>query len=153
MYVTLAGSSQISVIDTVALQEHDVVPDDPDEMSSLGTQGIALPPGANPFDLTLDPDGKLLFVSDYTSANIYVIDVDPFSSRFHEVIQILSFETGGEQLAPLGLRGLAVSADGERLYVTAPKRDLFRSGAGGPGLILTADILTLDERRLSLIHI
>ncbi len=97
--------------------------------------------------MTVDPDGRYLFVTDEGSPNLYVIDIDPFSSTFHQVIQTLVFASPGEKLAPQGLRGVAVSTDSKQLFVAAPGQDLFRTDSGEPGRILVASLLSLAERR------
>ncbi len=156
LYVTNSAQGSISVIDAVALQEIDTVPDvvtdvvegeqviDPD---TEGNQGIPLPIGAKPFDLTVDPDGRFVLVTDRGHGSVYVIDIDPFSRTFHTVIQTLSLEGTVGNLTPLGLRGIAVSADRKQVYIAAPTADLFRGDAGGPGRILVASLLTIPERR------
>ena len=154
LYVSYSNASQISVIDAVGLQEVDIVPDrienGEEVKETIGTQGIQLPVGARPFDLATDNDGRYLFVSDEGSPTLYVIDIDPFSPTYHEVIQSLTFKDGGQNLAPLGLRGVAVSTDRSQVYVAAPGVDLFRPRSGQPGRVLVADLLSLNERRRTL---
>ncbi len=151
LYVTYSSSSFISVIDAVGFQEIDTVPDDltgtPPDPNTIGTQGIMLPVGAKPFDLTVDNDGLFLFVTDELKPNLYVIDIDPFSPNFHKVVQTLTFDGSGEEIAPLGLRGVVASTDRKSVFVAAPGRDLFRPDSGQPGRILVAQLLSTEERR------
>ncbi len=122
-YVTLSDEAGILVLDAVALQLHDVMPDDGTNNPSLvGVQTIRLPDGAAVDRAVIDPQGRALFVPDRFRAAIYVIDINPTSNSFHKLIRTLTFRA---EDAPLGLRGIAVSSDGSRLYVAAPGVDLF----------------------------
>ncbi|TVS20372.1 MAG: hypothetical protein EA424_04310, partial [Planctomycetaceae bacterium] len=129
-YVTQRFGGAVSVIDTTTLQEIDTIPDDPDDPDSQGINPIQLPPGANPFWITVDPRGFYVYVSDDRQGVVYAIDTNPSSPDYHTV-KTLSFSgtfTGA------GLRGLDVSADGKRLYVAAPGQTLFSKPQGAPEL-------------------
>ncbi|HND52087.1 MAG TPA: YncE family protein, partial [Pirellulaceae bacterium] len=150
VYATLDGANRIAVIDAVALQEVDVKPDEtalptdsPQEtarkQATHGLQEIELPTGARPFQAVIDAAGKRLYVTDSVAGMVYVVDVDPFSPKFHQLVQRISLgsDMWGEAIAPLGLRGAAISADGQRLYVLAPVRTLFGAYSGEQGRIAT----------------
>ena len=134
-YVTLEGAGGIAVIDAMALHEVDMVPDDAADPDTLGVQHIELPNGAVPFDLAADSEGNYLYVSDSVSGTVYVIDINPFSGRYNELVRTVAV-----QPAPLGLRGLAVSPDQRRLYVTAPGRTIRGAYAAEYGHILIVNI-------------
>ena len=152
-YVALWSSSAIAVIDTLVLQEVDVDPSTP------ALDRISLPAGAAPFWLATDPDGRYLYVSDEASHNktglVYVVDINPFQeagttsgsasgSRFHQHVGTIEV---GRALA--GLRGLAVSASGKRLYVAAPGQTLFGAARNSdqPGSLHIVDLEKIDPAK------
>ena len=135
-YVTLQASGGIAVIDTVGWHEVDLVPDDPDDPETVGVQHIELPAGAKPFAIVVDRAGRYAYVTDELDGVLYVIDIDPFSPDFNRHVQTIVFETGTWDPAPLGLRGLALSADQKRLYVAAPGRTLMGAYGAEVGYLL-----------------
>ena len=154
VYVTLERSAAVAVVDAIALHQIDVIQDEeindddtPAERErkrkTLGVQAIELPEGARPFDMTVDPRGRYLFVSDFHRNAVYVIDADPFSSKYHTVIQTFALPTfpgGPADLAPVGLRGMAVSDNGRRLSIATPVRDLFRGAGSRNGYVVNVQI-------------
>ena len=127
-YVPLQTGAGVAVVDAVALQQIDADP------KKSGTQIIPLPPGAQPFDAVAEKTGRYLYVSDSNDSLVYVIDIDPFSSTYNQRVNTLRVAP-----APLGLRGLALSADQQRLYVTAPGETLFGRYAAKNGNLLVVD--------------
>ncbi|MGE4182848.1 MAG: Ig-like domain-containing protein, partial [Limisphaerales bacterium] len=128
LYVALNGGSGIAVIDTVALQEVDADP------NTFGVQHIRLPLGSRPFDLVAESNSRYLYVSDESSNTVFVIDIDPFSSEFHQHVRSIPLGP-----APLGLRGIALNADESRVFITAPGRTLFGAFGAENGAILFVD--------------
>ena len=120
-YVTLSGQHAVAVVDTLAMQQVDANIDTPE------VDQIELPASASPHWITLDANGRYAYVGDENGYNdasgslkgrIYVIDIDPKSERFHELVETIEVDAAG-----FGLRELKVSADGKRLYAAAPNRD------------------------------
>jgi DNA-binding beta-propeller fold protein YncE len=130
-YSALRFDGTIGVIDAQTLQEVDIDPATP------LVDHITLQPGAVPFWLAIDPANKRLYASDEVTGVIHIVDIDPVSATFHQ--QIGTIAVGP---APSGLRGMAINADGTRLYVAAPDRVLFGSGGGNEGKILIVDLKT-----------
>ncbi len=151
VYVTLERTGEVSVIDAIALQEADVKSDDDPRLAGEDTRGvqpIKLPIGASPFDAAVDPQGHFLFVSDRRSPNVYVIDINPYSPTFHEVVETVALPS---RLVPIGLRGLAVDITGDALMVTAPASTIF-APATQPGHVLRVDLSplrTANTRKLT----
>ncbi|MEM6469657.1 MAG: DUF6531 domain-containing protein [Planctomycetota bacterium] len=130
-YVSYIDGSQVGVVDMVAAQLHDLTPDDQTQAETLGIQSIELDPAGTlsanasaPGYLAMDPSGRYLFVADFIRPIIHVIDVDPFSPSFHQVLGRLRVDNPS-LLTPIGLRGSAVTADGRSLVVASPNRNLF----------------------------
>ncbi len=129
-YVTRRHAGDVVLVDALALQEIDVDPSTP------RIDRIALPDGAFPFGIAIDPRGEFAYVSDGRQGLVYVLDVNPSSPTFHRVRATIRVEP-----APQGLIDLTLDADGKRLYVTAPGR---RTGGTftspqAPGSILVID--------------
>ena len=120
-YVALQHLGRIAVIDALTLREVD------NDLLLEGTQQIQLPP-ASPFWVVADPAGRFLYVSDQSAepgtniGRVYVIDIDPTSKGFHTLVNMIQVDP-----APLGLRGLDITPDGQKLYVAAPGTELFTS--------------------------
>ncbi len=130
LYATLAGTSAVGIFDAVTFQPMDANP------TTAGLDAIQLPAGAAPFWVAVGSANDFLFVSDERAGQVYVIDIRVGSSTYHEVVQ-----TAAAAPAPSGLRGLAVDADGKRLYVAAPDSVMFGTGGRSrPGRILVFDI-------------
>ncbi|MDE3034800.1 MAG: beta-propeller fold lactonase family protein, partial [Nitrospirota bacterium] len=128
-YVTLRQGSGIAVVDAQTLQEVDVNPS-----TAAFDHRIAMP-NAHPFWAVADKAGKYLYVSDANTNAIYVIDIQPGSATYHTKVSQIMLTS-----APNGLRGMDMSADGERLYVAAPGQ----GQAGGTGAHAVGKILVVD---------
>src|SRR5262249_28553996 len=111
-YVSLPNGAGISVTDAQALQKVDVVPSTP------AIDDIQIP-GSHPWFLAVAPSDKLLFAADggtfQGQGMVYVVDINPASQSYNHVINTIHVPS-----VPSGLRGVAVSADGSHLYLTAP---------------------------------
>ena len=142
-YVTLQRAGGVAVIDALSLREVDVDPDWP------GVQFIELPPGAAPYWIEASANNEFAYVSDFSASVIYVLDINPFSATYNEHVATIpvSIAPPGVRTAfapvgtpaPLGLRGLAISADTRRLYVAAPGKTLFHGDSGQTGYLLVVD--------------
>ncbi|MEO8428057.1 MAG: putative Ig domain-containing protein, partial [Verrucomicrobiota bacterium] len=137
-YVTFAGTNKIAVIDAIALQQIDV----DSRVTAPGIQSIALPPGAQLWDVAIERGGRYLYASDAVHGVIYVVNIDPLSTGYDR--EVLMVPVGP---APLGLRGLALNNDDSRLYVTAPGRTLFGQYGAATGRVFVIDtnVATRDK--------
>ncbi|AFZ10858.1 hypothetical protein Osc7112_6762 (plasmid) [Oscillatoria nigro-viridis PCC 7112] len=109
VYVILEESGRVALVDPMVLQQVDTKPDTP------GINPIDLPSGATPRSIAIDPRNQYAYISDRKLGNIYVLDIDPFSEEYHQVIQTISLSsvTGG-------LNEIAISSDGRKLFAAAP---------------------------------
>ena len=125
-YATLIGESSVAVVDMVAMQEVDAQPGNCNASCPDQVDEIKLPDGSQPFWIALDKAGKYAYVSDQAEyggpgdwqGRIYVIDIDPNSPTFNQKIHTIDVASACQ-----GLREIAVSEDGNQLYVAAPNRD------------------------------
>ena len=105
-YVTLENTHSIAVVDTLMLRQVDVNPET-EEMDM-----IVLPSGAAPRELIISPDDKFVYIADRAIGSVYVVDINPSSETFHELVETINLP--GDKL-----RKLAISADGKKLFVTS----------------------------------
>ncbi|MEG5111039.1 beta-propeller fold lactonase family protein, partial [Microcoleus sp. AT8-B6] len=110
-YVAMDRSGRIAVVDPMTRQQVDTQP------NTAGINPINLPSGAEPRSIVIDPRDQYAYIADgkIGSNSIYVLDINPFSSTYHQVTQTIPVGT-----APNGLRQIAISSDGKKLFVTAP---------------------------------
>lgn len=111
-YITLENAGSIALIDTISLQQVDVLPETEDVVET-----IALPTGAKPYDIIINSDDTYAYISDKQQGLIYVLDININSSTYHQVLQTISLST-----VNFGLRNLAINSDGTRLFATAPNK-------------------------------
>jgi hypothetical protein len=81
--------------------------------------------------------------------NIYVVDINPRSADFHKVVRTISlpwFQTED------GLRQIAISKDGHKLYVTAPNRKTFEPTSANESYIFVINIDPADRPENPLIN-
>jgi YD repeat-containing protein len=137
-YVTLGSSQSVAVIDAATFQELDTDPNTP------GVQPIPLrnASGASPFEIVIDHSDHYAYISDqakYTDGKgrVYVIDIDPRSSFYNKNVGTIVVDD-----APDGLRGLAISGDGESLYVAAPNSRI--AGLHVPQDLPVSHLLVVD---------
>jgi DNA/RNA endonuclease G (NUC1) len=111
VYVPLEASGRVALVDPITRQQVDTKPD------LAGINPIDLPSGASPRSIVLDSRDQYAYIADgKTGGNsIYVLDINPFSSKYHQVTQTITVGA-----APSGLRQMAISSDGKKLFVTAP---------------------------------
>jgi YD repeat-containing protein len=126
--------------------------------ASPRTKEIDLPLGALPYGIAIDPAGHYAYVADsrpylvdqhstdgktYVPSDqisqIYMIDINPASPTYNQVVNTIRLEFAqnavqvadpNKLIAPTGLRNVTVSADGLRLYVTAPNENPDPNGQG-----------------------
>ncbi len=138
-YVALRGAAGVAMIDAVGLHQVDI------DLDREGMNVIDLPDQASAYWLETDPAGEFLYVSDEVLGRVYQIDIQPGSAMYNQVVGTIEVP-----LTPFGLRGLAASASGKRLYVAAPGETLFGAGrrAGQQGYVHVVDISRPSDPRV-----
>ena len=111
VYVPLELSGRVALVDPITRQQIDTKAD------VAGLNPIELPSGAAPRSIVLDSRDQYAYIADGKAGgnSIYVLDINPFSSKYHQVTQTITVGA-----APSGLRQMAISGDGKKLFVTAP---------------------------------
>jgi hypothetical protein len=148
VYVALETGG-VAVIDAVARRIVDASPDDPiGKFIDRDPLGNVLPAFTT---LAVDPANALLYAAGRHS-QIYIIDIQPNSPNFDQVVGSIEL---GQDSAPVGVKGLAVSTDGRRLYGTAPRTTLTTIAASNirgwydegrePGTIIVVNVDPEDE--------
>ncbi len=83
------------------------------EASAPTVDDINLPNGASAGAISIDPGDNYACVTDSVRGSIYVLDVNPDSASYNVVVQTISVD------AKSGLRQIAISSDGHKLFATA----------------------------------
>ena len=98
--------------------------------------------------LAIDPMGQFLYAADHLG-KVYVIDIDPRSLSFHEVLPELeiTLDTRDEDESVRWINDLAIDSKGALLYLTLPETTLFGgrvnsflSGGRDPGHIFVLNV-------------
>ncbi|MCA9138461.1 MAG: hypothetical protein KDB00_16935, partial [Planctomycetales bacterium] len=129
--VYVVSSDSVSVIDTLTFQQIDVVP------GGL-TSSIRLPVGASPFRITTfetSPGRGYAYITDRYRGNIYVVDIDPLSPTYNELMSTIAVPDSAN-----GLTGIAIDHVTQRLFVAAPGGGLFRTQVAESGAIHIYDL-------------
>ncbi len=100
-----------------------------------GVNPIAWPDDSSPRSIVIDPTDSYAYIGDYNLGRIYVIDIDPSSPDSNQHVETIEFDS-----APDGLKKLAISSDGKRLFATTPC-----GGTSLVGQIMVANIDFLDR--------
>ena len=108
-YVPLEYTGRVAMVDLLARREVDVDAD----ASTTAVDDIILPPGASPGAISIDPWDNYAYITDSGKGSIYVLDVNPYSASYNQVVETISVE------ATSGLRQIAISSDGRKLFATA----------------------------------
>lgn len=110
-YVVMDRSGRVAVVDPMTRQQIDTQP------NTAGINSINLPSGSEPRSIVIDPRDRYAYIADgkIGSNSIYILDINPFSPTYHQITQTIPVGT-----APNGLRQIALSSDGKKLFVTAP---------------------------------
>ncbi|WP_372895479.1 putative Ig domain-containing protein, partial [Stieleria sp.] len=143
-YLRDSRQGNISVIDPIAQRK-------------IATIELSKTSGATPFDIEIDPAGKFAFVGDRNRAVLYIVDIDSNSKTFHQHIRTLPLQqpiqdadsdgesAGGSSLSiPVGVRGMAVTSDGETLLVTVPTQ--IRPKSSGDSNFSNGQLFLVDIR-------
>ncbi|NEP78129.1 MAG: hypothetical protein F6K39_08025 [Okeania sp. SIO3B3] len=107
VYVPLKFTGGVAVVDPMVLSQVDNLPDTPEEVDP-----IPLPDGAKPLDIALGLRDEYAYIADENQPKVYVLDIDPFSSTYHQVVQTIELDGTG------GSNRLKTNSDGRRLFVT-----------------------------------
>ncbi|HYU32388.1 MAG TPA: putative Ig domain-containing protein [Thermoanaerobaculia bacterium] len=140
-YVSLANNPGIAVVDALALQQVEPIP-------------LPNAKGARPFWVVADDLNQRIYVSDEIGypvngkyeGRIYVLDTNPSSDTYHKKIEAIAVQGN----AQYGLRGMALSSDGRRLYVAiagAEPRGILGGIVGSNGQIAIFDTDLEDRKR------
>ncbi|MBW4496375.1 MAG: DNA/RNA non-specific endonuclease [Oscillatoria princeps RMCB-10] len=108
VYVVLESTGRVALVDPIVLQQVDTQPDIPD------INPINLPAGAVPWSIAINSRNEYAYIADSARGNIYILDINPFSETYHQVVQTIAVNP-----ASSGLRKMAISSDGRKLFVTA----------------------------------
>ena len=110
-YVVLERSGQVALVDSIALRQVDTNP------NTEPVDAIPLPgaEGVRPVSIAIGPRDQYAYVVANNRSEIYVLDINPTSATYHEVIQLIPVSQ-----ATNGLQDVAISSDGKRLFVAAP---------------------------------
>lgn len=136
-YTANLNDGTLSVIDALALREVDLLPDDPNVPGSEGVNRIKLPTGARPFWIVIDAFDRFAYLGDEVLGAIYVVDINPASPDYHQHVKTI---TVSPTPPGLGLRGLAISSDGKKLYAAGPNRNLLGTKQADQSRIFVVNI-------------
>ena len=106
-YVPLEWTGRVAMVDLLARREVDA------DASTTAVDDINLPPGASPGAMSIDPWDNYGYIADSKRGIIYILDVNPDSANYNQVVQTISVD------ATSGLRQIAISSDGRKLFATA----------------------------------
>ncbi len=137
VYVLLEDG--VAVLDAVALQQIDTI-------AGGNVNRIALPAGAVPYRIELfefSAGRGYAYISDRIHGSIYVVDIDPESATYHQLMSTIPVPN-----APLGLRGLAIDRQTSNMFVAIPGKTLFQSGDVGTGKIAVYSLFNPTFPRL-----
>src|SRR5205814_6665117 len=76
-----------------------------------------LQPGAHPWDIVIDRDGRYAYADDGILPVVYVVDINPGSKTFNTVVRKINV-TGMQPAG--GLTQMALDSASSYLYVAAP---------------------------------
>jgi DNA-binding beta-propeller fold protein YncE len=106
-YVPLEFSGRVAVVDLLARREVDA------DASTPTVDDINLPNGASPGAISIGPGDNYAYIADSGRGRIYVLDIYPNSASYNQVVETISVD------ATSGLRQIAISSDGRKLFATA----------------------------------
>ncbi|TAE00389.1 MAG: hypothetical protein EAZ96_21280 [Oscillatoriales cyanobacterium] len=106
-YVPLEYTGRVAMVDLLARRPVDA------DASTAAVDDIILPSGASPGAISIDPWDNYAYITDSKRGSIYVLDVNPDSPSYNQVVQTIPVN------ATSGLRQIAVSSDGRKLFATA----------------------------------
>ncbi|MBP0022028.1 MAG: DNA/RNA non-specific endonuclease [Cyanobacteria bacterium SBLK] len=118
-YVTLETAGSIAVIGVNDFKQLEV---------------IDLPPGATPGAIAIAPHDQYAYIADSEKGSIYILDINPTSGQYNQLIDTIFV---GDSLK--GIKDLALSNDGKRLFATVPEPRNSQDGKGKI-LVFNADI-------------
>ena len=104
-------------------------------------------------NLVMDPFGQFLYAGVGQSNTVLVYDLRPDSASFHRVVSLIDVadQSNGGQLPYGQLNGMAISADGRRLYVAAARtteyKNAFYDGWHTGAPVAEGDIVAINIDR------
>gem|GEM_PF-6549288 len=87
-YITLAGSGRVSLLGVHDFKQ---------------LQVIDLPEGATPGAITIAPHDQFAYIADSKKGKIYVLDINPTSGRYNQVLETLTVEEAPEGIDSIAL--------------------------------------------------
>ena len=115
-YVTNYGSHTVSVIDLTTVKNPDpAINPNYDPETDIKVTEINV--GINPYGVAVVPDGDFVYVANYTSQNLSVIDVNPNSGGFDHATSSVGLGSGGKGTAVTGDCGLVLVATDKGLDI------------------------------------
>jgi hypothetical protein len=114
-YVPLEWTGRVAMVDLLARREVDV------DASTATVDDILLPSGASPGAISIDPGDNYAYVTDTKRGSIYVLDINPDSASYNQVVRIISVDAKSGS----GLRQIAISSDGRKLFATAADGNIY----------------------------
>ena len=118
VYVTIREAS-VAMLDAQMLRQVD---------------NIDLPDGAVSFMVTIGPLGRYAYVGDENQARVYIIDIDPRSQQYNQVIHTIELT---KEDARNGVRGLAVTPDNKFLFAAGVNSNRFDHPVDVNGMLQT----------------
>ena len=106
-YVPLEWSGRVAMVDLLARRQVDA-----EDSTPTVADDIKLSDDASPGAISIDPR-DYAYVTDTKQGRIYVLDVHPGSASYNQVVDTISVD------AASGLRQIAISSDGRKLFATA----------------------------------
>ncbi|MFB8793804.1 MAG: hypothetical protein U7126_06140 [Microcoleus sp.] len=106
-YVPLEYTGRVAMVDLLARRPVDA------DASTAAVDDINLPSGASPGAISIDPWDNYAYITDSKRGSIYVLDVNPDSPSYNQVVRTIPVN------ATSGLRQIAISSDGRKLFATA----------------------------------
>ncbi|HND54059.1 MAG TPA: hypothetical protein PLV92_16730, partial [Pirellulaceae bacterium] len=120
---------------------------------------IRLPFGADPYGIAIDRAGTYAYVAakhpflvkGVAASYLFQIDIDPKSATYNRVVRSIQIGANASadaflssSIAPSGLRNVSVSADGLKVFVTAPNENSDPAGVHSwtklPGNLIEVDM-------------
>jgi DNA/RNA endonuclease G (NUC1) len=115
VYVPLRSSGGVAVVDPMMLRQVDNLPETPDVSEPIG-----LPDGARPQSIVIGSMERYAYIADGSRPEVFVLDIDPFSETYHQVVETIELSSGS-----VGLYRMAIACDGRRLFVTAADDNIY----------------------------
>ncbi len=104
--------------------------------------GATIRVGRAPLGLAIHPAGTRLYVANFVSDDLSVVDTDPSSHSFHRVVATIRMDDGPE--------GVVVAPDGSRVYVAHANAGSVLVADTESGVVVSSLAVGLSPRRLAM---